>query len=30
VAADAADLGLGDHLTIHAAYGYLLQGELTR
>ena len=30
VAADAADLGLGNHLTIHAAYGYLLQGELTR
>ena len=30
VAADAADLGLGDHLAIHAAYGYLLQGELTR
>jgi phosphoribosylformylglycinamidine synthase len=29
-AADAADLGLGDHLTIHAAHGYLLQGELTR
>ena len=29
VAADAADLGLGNHLTIHAAYGYLLQGELT-
>lgn len=29
-AADAADLGLGDQLTIHAAYGYLLQGELTR
>lgn len=29
-AAGAADLGLGDHLTIHAAYGYLLQGELTR
>lgn len=28
-AADAADLGLGDRLTIHAAYGYLLQGELT-
>ena len=30
VAADAADLGLGDQLTIRAAYGYLLQGELTR
>lgn len=30
IASDAADLGLGDHLTIHAAYGYLLQGELTR
>ena len=30
VAADAADLGLGDHLAIHAAQGYLLQGELSR
>lgn len=30
LAADAADLGLGDRLGIRAAYGYLLQGELSR
>lgn len=30
VAADAADLGLAKNLEIHAAHGYLIQGELDR
>jgi len=30
VAADAADLGLAKDLEVHAAYGYLIQGEIQR
>ena len=30
IAADAADMGLGRELTIHAAHGYLVQGDISR